>query len=118
MTNGGTHGTNFVALERKEPNWNSSTGVRGVYFYRGKYRASVRFQRRSYYLGSYGTLEEAAKARAEGMEKLRPILDAIKADISGRKDELVAQAGRTAAELRQAARESRRDTPRPTETAP
>ena len=66
----------------------------------------------------YGTLKEATKARAEGMAKLQPVLDAIKADISGMKDELIEQAVRTAAELRQAAKESRGDEPRPTETEP
>ena len=114
---GGTHGTNVKLLEKKEANKNSSTGIRGVSLSKrdGKYHTYIQFQRRTHALGSYGTIEEAAKAYAEGMEKLQPILDAIKADTAGMKDELVAQAVRTAAELRQAARESRGDAPRSTE---
>lgn len=36
----------------------------------GKYRAMVRFQKKTYYLGTYETLEEAAKARKTAEEKL------------------------------------------------
>lgn len=120
LTDGGTHGTILTLLEKKEANRNNSTGVRGVSFdkQKGKYHAYIGFQGRLYNLGHYSTLEEAAKARAEDMAKLRPVLDAVKADIADMKDELIAQAVRTAAEIRQAAKESRGDTSQPTETAP
>lgn len=48
---------------------NNTTGVRGVYFIRGKYVAKIVFQKKQYFLGTYNNLEEAAQARkeAEGM---------------------------------------------------
>jgi len=42
---------------------NNTTGVTGVSFARGKYWASIGFQGKQYWLGSFETLEEATKVR-------------------------------------------------------
>lgn len=47
---------------------NNTTGVRGVYFIRGKYIAKIVIQQKQYYLGTYNTQEEAAAARKEAEE--------------------------------------------------
>lgn len=41
------------------------TGFKGVYFVRGRYTASCRKEKKTYFNGQYGTAEEAAKARDE-----------------------------------------------------
>lgn len=48
----------------------SATGVRGVYLVRGTYRAEIIFQRTTYRLGTYKTLNEAAKIRKQAEELL------------------------------------------------
>lgn len=67
-----TCGTN-VALIRSETLFRSNTsGVRGVYWNRRqqKWVAQITFQGRTKYIGSYPTLEEAAKARKETEESV------------------------------------------------
>lgn len=49
---------------------NSSTGVNGVFFDRGKYRAAIFFKGKRTYLGRYSTIEEAAAARKQAEEIL------------------------------------------------
>lgn len=51
-------------------NCNSSTGVNGVFFDRGKYRAAIFFKGKRTYLGRYSTIEEAAAARKQAEEIL------------------------------------------------
>ncbi|MCL2285760.1 MAG: hypothetical protein FWC32_05275 [Firmicutes bacterium] len=48
----------------------SNTGVLGVTFTQGKYNARISFQKKAYHLGSFNTLEEAAKARKEAEQKM------------------------------------------------
>lgn len=62
-----THLPNLLSPKLYKTN---TTGVRGVQKRNGKYRAMVRFQKKTYYLGTYETLEEAAKARKTAEEKL------------------------------------------------
>jgi hypothetical protein len=49
---------------------NSKTGIRGVIFEKGKYRATIQFQKKTYNLGRHFTKEEATKAREEAELKL------------------------------------------------
>ena len=63
-------GTALDRFKSSRVNRNSTTGVRGVYFIRGKYVAKLVFQKRQYYLGEYETLAKAAKARGEAEESI------------------------------------------------
>lgn len=58
-------GTSIDILKSKKLPINNTTGVKGVYLYRGKYMAKIVFQKKQYLLGTYTTLEEAAAARKE-----------------------------------------------------
>lgn len=64
-------GTRIDHLTSK-PTCRSTTGVRGVTYKkdRNKYEATICFKQKSYYLGSYNTLEEATKVRKEAEDKL------------------------------------------------
>lgn len=61
-------GTSIDILRSKKIPTSNTTGVKGVYFIRGKYVAKIVFQKKQYFLGSYKTLEEAADARKEAEE--------------------------------------------------
>ena len=61
-------GTTLNLIQKKEPPANNTTGVKGVYLIRGKYIAKMVFQQKSYYLGTFSDLEEAAKVRREAEE--------------------------------------------------
>lgn len=56
-------GTCIDQLKSKKIPKNNTTGVKGVYLIKGRYAAKIVFQKKQYYLGSYASLEEAAKAR-------------------------------------------------------
>ena len=64
-------GTRIDHLTNK-PTVRSTTGVRGVTYKkdRNKYEANICFKQKNYYLGSYKTLEEAAKVRKAAEDKL------------------------------------------------
>lgn len=55
---------------------NNTSGVRGVYRNKvqGKWRAQITFKGKTKYLGSYGSLQEAAEARRKGEEVFREFL--------------------------------------------
>lgn len=59
------------SLKTTKPTAKSSTGVRGVYFNKRKnrYQAFINVDKKTKYLGSYASLEEAAKIRREAEEK-------------------------------------------------
>lgn len=61
-------GTYIPGLKRTKLNSNNSSGYTGVGYRpeRGKWRASIRFRRKSISLGHYDTKEEAIEARKEG----------------------------------------------------
>lgn len=63
-------GTNLFCLTSK-PTKRSTTGVRGVYYNKktGTYRATINFQKKYIYLGTFKTLDEARKAREAAEEK-------------------------------------------------
>lgn len=66
-----------VAEKYQNPPWRASnkTGHRGVYFdkSRGKYVASVRHNGRTYNLGRFATVEEAAEAVRLGRPAILPL---------------------------------------------
>lgn len=49
---------------------NNTTGVKGVYFIKGRYVAKIVFQKKQYVLGSFTNMEDAAAARKEAEEVL------------------------------------------------
>ncbi|MCD7751035.1 MAG: transcriptional regulator [Lachnospiraceae bacterium] len=63
-------GTTVELLRNKRVRNDSTTGVTGVNMYRGKYKAMIHFQKKTYCLGTYRTLEEAASVRKEAEECL------------------------------------------------
>lgn len=79
-------GTMLFALSPdRSLNKNSSTGVRGVSYHKGKqkFRAYINLRRKQVSLGLYDTLEEAAAARAAAEEKYyAPILEEHRGAIS------------------------------------
>ena len=46
------------------------SGIRGVYFEQGKWRARLKFSGKFYHLGCYNTIEEAAAARKKGEQEI------------------------------------------------
>lgn len=71
-------GTQLSKLVCTSPNTNSTSGVRGVFFNRrtGKWRASIKFQGKSRYLGEYEMIEDAIKARQRAEEQIfAPMLE-------------------------------------------
>jgi len=63
-------GTSIDLLRSRKIRTDNTTGVKGVYFIRGRYVAKIVFQQKQYYLGAYKTLEEAAEARHEAEETI------------------------------------------------
>jgi len=61
-------GTSLDIIRSKKMFANNTTGYRGVYLIRGKYVAKIVFQQKSYYLGTYENIEDAANARLEAEE--------------------------------------------------
>lgn len=61
-------GTSINMLQSTKIPRNNTTGVKGVYFYRGRYIAKIVIQGRQYHLGAYETLEEAAAVRRKAEE--------------------------------------------------
>ena len=49
----------------------SSTGVKGVYFYKNKYQASMVVNHKKYHIGSFDSLEKAQRAYKKAEEELR-----------------------------------------------
>ena len=63
-------GTSIDAIRSSKVRADNKTGVKGVYIKRGRYAAAITFQQKSYYLGSYTTLEAAADVRKEAEKVL------------------------------------------------
>ncbi|QYC96916.1 HNH endonuclease [Escherichia phage IME267] len=57
--------TNEVNSWNKGLNSNNRSGVKGVYLSKGRYIANIFIQGKTLYLGTFDTLEEAAKCRQE-----------------------------------------------------
>ena len=56
-------------LEKRKHRSNNTSGFRRVYLNHGKFRASIGFKKKRFYIGTYNTFEEAVQARLEA-EKL------------------------------------------------
>jgi len=72
------NGTKISQIKSKSIWSTNKSGIRGVCFdkKKNKWRAHIVFQRKSYWLGLYDTIEEAAKARKLGEEKYhQPIIE-------------------------------------------
>lgn len=67
-------GTSVDILQSKKIPVNNTTGVKGVYFIRGKYVAKIVFQKKQYFLGAYESLEEAAVARQEAEKQVNDVV--------------------------------------------
>lgn len=68
-------GTKLSMLTTRPPA-NNKTGVKGVFKRGGRYVAQIKFQGEHRYLGTFGTLEEAAEARRQAEEELfAPVLE-------------------------------------------
>lgn len=65
-TFGHIDGTTISRIKKKNPYKNSTTGIRGVYYRKDldKYVAIIGFKKRLYHLGTFSSIEMAAKARA------------------------------------------------------
>lgn len=63
-------GTTVELLRKKKVRRDSTTGVTGVNMYRGKYKAIIHFQGKTYNLGTYLTLEEASAVRKKAEDTL------------------------------------------------
>ena len=61
-------GTSVDMLKIKKVPKNNTTGVKGVYFIKGRYVAKIVFQKKQYFLGSYERLEDAREARTQAEE--------------------------------------------------
>lgn len=58
-------GTSVDMIRSKKTPVNNTSGVRGVYFVRGKWSAKIVFQKKQYHLGSFDSIEEAVTVRKE-----------------------------------------------------
>jgi len=63
-------GTNILLISHNRLNSRNTSGVRGVYKTRGKWVARITFKKKSYHLGSFSDLDEAAKVRKEAEERI------------------------------------------------
>ena len=67
-------GTSIDMLKSKKVPTNNTTGVKGVYLFRGKYLAKIVFQKKQFVLGTFNTLDEAASVRKEAEEHLNDVV--------------------------------------------
>ena len=64
-------GTCVEWLEKRKHRSDNRSGFRGVFLLKnGKYRVSIGFKKKRFYLGVFGTYEEAVTARLEAEEKI------------------------------------------------
>lgn len=63
-------GTSIDMIKSKKLPADNTSGVKGVYFQKGKWIAKIVFQQKQYHLGQYDSIEEAAQARKEAEELL------------------------------------------------
>lgn len=64
-------GTSMNLLKSTKIPKNNTTGVKGVYYIRGKYVAKIVFQKKQYILGSFEKIQDAAATRKRGEDFLR-----------------------------------------------
>lgn len=63
-------GTSLDMIKSKKLPTDNTSGVKGVYYQKGKWIAKIVFQQKQYHLGQYENIEDAAKARKEAEELL------------------------------------------------
>ena len=65
-------GTNIKSISSNKLSTRNRSGVRGVSWnsHRNKWRATISFKKRNYYLGSYSDIEEAARIRKEAEDRI------------------------------------------------
>lgn len=63
-------GTQISKIHGRPKESGNLSGVRGVYFDGGRYRARLKFKGKLYNLGSFENLEDAVKAREEGEREI------------------------------------------------
>jgi hypothetical protein len=70
-------GTNLPVIKSDKAQINNKLGVKGVSLRKnGRYEARITFQYKSYYLGTFDSLEDAIKARKEAEERLfKPVIE-------------------------------------------
>lgn len=61
-------GTSLDAIKSKKVPANNTTGVKGIYFIRGKWVAKIVYQQKAYYMGTYTEFEDAVRARRKAEE--------------------------------------------------
>lgn len=64
-------GTALEMLKSTKLPVNNTTGVKGVYFIKGKYVAKIVFQKKQYFLGTFDRLEDAKAARQQAEVQIR-----------------------------------------------
>lgn len=64
------NGTSIDMIKSKKLPADNTSGVKGVYYQKGKWFAKIVFQQKQYHLGRYDTIEEAAEVRREAEELL------------------------------------------------
>lgn len=82
QTNGYIEGTCLKNVFSDKVGRNNTSGYKGVYQKRGKWTAQIQYKGKSYYLGSYDCLQDAAEARKLAENRVRhdaeKLLDKIK----------------------------------------
>ena len=63
-------GTSIDMIKSKKLPADNTSGIKGVYYQKGKWIAKIVFQQKQYHLGKYDTIEEAAEARHQAEEVL------------------------------------------------
>ena len=63
-------GTNISTISHNRLSPKNTSGVRGVYWGRGKWVARITFKKKDYHLGSFVEINEAAKVRKEAEERI------------------------------------------------
>lgn len=70
-TNGYIDGTCLKNVFSNKVNKNNTSGYKGVFQKRGKWAAQIQYKKKTYYLGSYDSLEDAVKARKLAEHRVR-----------------------------------------------
>lgn len=71
QTNGYIAGTCLKNVFSDKISSNNTSGCKGVFRKRGKWAASIQYQKKNYYLGSYDRLEDAVAARKQAENQVR-----------------------------------------------
>ena len=66
----GVHDGTADCMLNQKPYKVNTTGVRGVYMQKGKFRAQIQYKGKKYHIGLFDTLEEAKEARKIAEKKI------------------------------------------------